>query len=457
MIKVFNHYLSVRLLLLTLLEAAVLFQSVIIGFQVRFPENLSAVPHLEAGVFTFIMLMAMSALGLYQTHREPFRTTIHRVLIAYGLSLLLISAVFYVFPETYIGRGVMAWSSLFALISVLLLRALFFRVTEIGLPKRRVMVLGNGSEAEEVIRFLHNSAGRTSIEYAGLYPVMPERDAQGNERLLDHHQLRRTAEELKVSEIVIAVRERRGGVLPLRQLLDAKLHGVKVMDLQSFYEREEGVLRIDSMRASWMIFGNGFDQGISRDVVKRLFDVIASAALLLLAFPILLVAMIAIVIESGFPIFYSQERIGQGGERFRILKLRSMRQDAEKDGKARWAVANDSRVTRVGAFLRKTRIDELPQLWTVLRGDMSFVGPRPERQVFVEQLTEKIPFYDVRHSVKPGVTGWAQVRYPYGASIEDGLKKLEYDLYYVKNHSLFLDLMIMVETIQVVLLGKGAR
>jgi len=164
-----------------------------------------------------------------------------------------------------------------------------------------------------------------------------------------------------------------------------------------------------------------------------------------------------VVIESGFPIFYSQERVGQGGERFRILKLRSMRQDAEKDGKARWAVANDSRVTRVGAFLRKTRIDELPQLWTVLRGDMSFVGPRPERQVFVDQLTEKIPFYDVRHSVKPGVTGWAQVRYPYGASIEDGLKKLEYDLYYVKNHSLFLDLMIMVETIQVVLLGKGAR
>jgi len=457
MIKVFNHYLSIRLLLLTLLEAAVLFQSVIIGFQVRFPENLTALPRLEAGVFTFIMLMAMSALGLYQTHGEAFRTTVHRVLIAYGLSLLLISAVFYLFPETYIGRGVMAWSSLFALISVLLLRALFFRVTEIGLPKRRVMVLGNGSEAEEVIRFLHNSVGRTSIEYAGLYPVMPERDSQGNERLLDHHQLRRTAEEMKISEIVVAVRERRGGVLPLRQLLDAKLHGVKVMDLQSFYEREEGVLRIDSMRASWMIFGNGFDQGISRDVVKRLFDVIASAGLLLLAAPILLVAMIAVAIESGFPIFYSQERVGQGGERFRILKLRSMRQDAEKDGKARWAVANDSRVTRVGAFLRKTRIDELPQLWTVLRGDMSFVGPRPERQVFVEQLTEKIPFYDVRHSVKPGVTGWAQVRYPYGASIEDGLKKLEYDLYYVKNHSLFLDLMIMVETIQVVLLGKGAR
>jgi sugar transferase (PEP-CTERM system associated) len=403
------------------------------------------------------MLTAMSALGLYQTHGESFRTTVHRLMIAYGLSLMLISVVFYLVPDTYIGRGVMAWSSLFALGSVLLIRLLFFRLTDVGLPKRRVLVLGNGAEAEEVIRFLHNSAGRKSIEYAGLYPVMPERDGHGNTRLLNHEQLRRTAQELKVSEIVIAVRERRGGVLPLRQLLDAKLHGVKVMDLQSFYERERGVLRIDSMRASWMIFGNGFDQGLARDVVKRLFDIAASLALLILALPILLIAMIAVVIESGFPIFYFQERVGQGGEKFRIVKLRSMRQDAERDGKARWATANDSRVTRVGAFLRKTRIDELPQLWTVLSGDMSFVGPRPERPVFVEQLTEKIPFYDVRHSVKPGVTGWAQVRYPYGASIEDGLKKLEYDLYYVKNHSLFLDLMIMVETIQVVLLGKGAR
>jgi sugar transferase (PEP-CTERM system associated) len=286
---------------------------------------------------------------------------------------------------------------------------------------------------------------------------MPERNADGVERPLNHDLLRRTADELKVSEIVIAVRERRGGVLPLRQLLDARLHGIKVMDLQSFYEREEGVLRIDSMRASWMIFGNGFDQGMSRDLVKRLFDLIASASLLLLAMPILLLAMIAVVIDSGFPIFYSQERVGFGGRHFRILKLRTMRTDAEKGGQAVWAVAKDPRITRVGNFLRRTRIDELPQLWTVLAGHMSFVGPRPERQFFVDQLVEKIPFYDVRHSVKPGVTGWAQVRYPYGASVEDGLAKLQYDLYYVKNHSLFLDLMILVETIQVVLLGKGAR
>jgi len=457
MIRVFNHYLSVRLLLLTLLEGAVLFQSVILGFQVRVPDSLATIPMMEAGVFTFIMLMSMSALGLYQIQAESFRTTFNRILIAYGMSLLLISLVFYLFPETYIGRGVLAWSSVLALGSVLLLRLSFFWLTDIGLPKRRVLVLGNGAEAEAVIRSLHKGASRQSVKYAGLYPVMPERNADGVERPLNHDLLRRTAEELKVSEIVIAVRERRGGVLPLRQLLDARLHGIKVMDLQSFYEREEGVLRIDSMRASWMIFGNGFDQGMTRDLVKRLFDLIASASLLLLALPILLLAMIAVVIDSGFPIFYSQERVGFGGRHFRILKLRTMRTDAEKGGQAVWAIAKDPRITRVGNFLRRTRIDELPQLWTVLTGHMSFVGPRPERQFFVDQLVEKIPFYDVRHSVKPGVTGWAQVRYPYGASLEDGLAKLQYDLYYVKNHSLFLDLMILVETIQVVLLGKGAR
>jgi len=196
---------------------------------------------------------------------------------------------------------------------------------------------------------------------------------------------------------------------------------------------------------------------MARDVVKRLFDIAAALILSLLTLPILLIAMGCIALESGLPVFYSQTRVGQGGRLIRITKLRSMRQDAEADGKARWASAADSRITFVGAFLRKTRIDELPQLWSVLKGDMSFVGPRPERPEFVRTLSEQVPFYDVRHSVKPGVTGWAQVRFWYGASFEDSQRKLEFDLYYVKNHSVFLDLMILLETIQVVLLGKGAR
>jgi sugar transferase (PEP-CTERM system associated) len=319
------------------------------------------------------------------------------------------------------------------------------------------MVLGNGTEAEEVIEHLHAPTLRHSVLYAGLYPVMTDRDAEGRERPLNHDALLRTVSELKVSEVVVAVRERRGGVLPLRQLLDCKLSGVRVMGLQSFYEREHGMLRIDTMRASWMIFGDGFDQGLARDVVKRLFDLLVSLALLLATQPVIVLAMIAVALESRGGVFYRQERIGEAGRHFRIVKLRTMRVDAEADGTPRWAGINDSRITRVGAFLRKTRIDELPQLWNVFNGHMSFVGPRPERPFFVEQLTEQIPFYQVRHSVKPGITGWSQVRHPYGASIEDGLAKLQYDLYYVKNHSLFLDLLILIETLQVVVMGKGAR
>ncbi len=456
MIRIFNHYLSLRVLLLTLLETMVLFQAMVLGFEIRFLNQPIPLPLLPAGLFTVVMLLMMTGLGLYQAHAEPFRVTIQRLVVAYGLSLMVMSLVFYLLPDTYVGRGVFAVTSVFAVTGVLAIRAMFFRVTDIGLPKRRVLVLGNGGEAEDTIRFLHETGHGRSIQYAGLYPVVADRDAPGETRF-NHEHLLRTVRDLRVTEIVLAVRERRGGVLPLRQLLDCKLKGVRVMDLTSFYERELGVLKVDNLRASWLIFSHGFDQGLLRDVIKRSFDVVASLALFILTLPILMLAMLAILLESGRPIFYRQERVGQGGVPFMILKLRTMVQDAEKDGKPRWAGQNDARITPVGRFLRRTRIDELPQLINVLRGDMSFVGPRPERPFFVRNLLEDIPYYDVRHSVKPGVTGWSQVRYPYGASVEDSLAKLQYDLYYVKNHSLFLDLLILIDTIQVVLLGKGAR
>ena len=457
MIRVFNHYLSTRTLLLAVIEALVLFQSMVLGYQIRLAEFNAPLPLFDAALFTVLMLLAMTALGLYDQTLESFRTTVLRLTLAYGLALLAMTVIFYFFPETYVGRGVMATASVFAGGGVLLVRLLFFRVTDIGLPKRRVLVLGNGKEAEEVIRFLHEGERGRTIQYAGMYPVIGEREAGEPERRINHDQLARTVRDLRVSEIVIAVRERRGGVLPLRQLLDAKLAGVRVLDLASFYEREKGILKLDNMRASWLIFGRGFDRGAFRDALKRLFDITVSLSVLLVTLPILLLAIAAIVAESGRPVFYRQERVGQGGRTITVLKLRSMRQDAESDGKPRWAGANDDRVTRVGRIIRKTRIDELPQLINVLRGDMSFVGPRPERPFFVRQLVEQIPYYDVRHSVKPGITGWSQVCYPYGASVEDAIAKLEYDLYYVKNHSLFLDLLILLETAQVVLLGKGAR
>jgi sugar transferase (PEP-CTERM system associated) len=260
-----------------------------------------------------------------------------------------------------------------------------------------------------------------------------------------------------VDRIVVAVGDRRGGVLPLNQLLDCKLAGIKVLDFSSYFEQVFGQVRVDSLRASWLIFGEGFRQGTVRTSVKRAFDIVASLVLLLLAAPVMLITALLIAFESGVPILYRQERVGQGGRIFQVIKFSSMRNDAERDGKPRWATSNDNRVTRVGRTIRKLRIDELPQLFNVLKGDMSLVGPRPERPYFVEQLSEQVPFYGARHSIKPGVTGWAQVRYAYGASVEDSVQKLQYDLYYVKNHSLFLDLLIFVETIEVVLTGRGAQ
>jgi len=229
------------------------------------------------------------------------------------------------------------------------------------------------------------------------------------------------------------------------------------MDISSYYERMLGQIRLDALKAGWLIFGDGFRQGVLRTFIKRVFDCVVAAILLVLALPVMLVTAVLIVLEDGFPTLYRQERVGRSGRMFNVIKFRSMRRDAEADGKPRWATTNDDRTTRVGRVIRKLRIDELPQLYSVLIGEMSMVGPRPERAFFVDQLTKEIPFYAVRHSIKPGVTGWAQVRYHYGASIDDAAQKLQYDLYYVKNHSLLLDLVVLFETVGVVLGGKGAQ
>lgn len=241
------------------------------------------------------------------------------------------------------------------------------------------------------------------------------------------------------------------------QLLACRLQGTPVLDLAGFYERTKGQVPTESLKASWLVYGHGFVQGSIRTVAKRAFDITCSAMLLALASPVMLLTALLIKLDSPGPVIYRQERVGLRGRPFLCLKFRSMRTDAEKDGVARWAVQNDARVTRVGAFIRKCRIDELPQLISVLKGEMSLVGPRPERPSFVAQLREQIPFYDIRHSVKPGVTGWAQVRYSYGASVEDARRKHEYDLYYVKNNSLFLDLLVLIETVSVVLFREGAQ
>lgn len=330
------------------------------------------------------------------------------------------------------------------------------RLTEF--VSHRVLVLGTGAQAAMVHGALLDGA-RSGMQCVGFLPTSGpiEHRVPTHQVLSSRMSLADAVREFRVNEVVVAVQQQRGGILPIRELLSCRLQGVLVSDPAGFFERVRGELPLDALKASWLIYGDGFRQSLARRLVKRLFDLVASLVLLVVTAPVMLVTAIAIALESGRPVIFRQERVGLNGRSFVLLKFRSMRTDAEKDGAPKWAAANDPRVTRVGAFIRKVRIDELPQLFNVLKGEMSFVGPRPERPYFVDQLTEKIPYYGARHSVKPGITGWAQVRFTYGASLADSIRKLQFDLYYVKNHNLLLDLAILFATIRVVLRGEGAR
>ena len=322
--------------------------------------------------------------------------------------------------------------------------------------RRKVLVYGCGVQAQS-IGALRRRADQRGFRLMGFVRVDEVVEVAQERLVTAHGSLLELARELEVDEIVMALDDRRRN-FPLGELLECRLAGIEITELVTFLERETGKVRIDVLNPSWLIFGAGFRRDAMRRGSERIFDVIASTALLLAASPLILLTALAIVIESGprAPIFYRQRRVGFRGSEFDVVKFRSMRVDAEKNG-AVWATDNDSRVTRVGAVIRKLRIDELPQILNVLKGDMSFVGPRPERPEFVKQLSETIPYYNERHWVKPGITGWAQLCYPYGASERDAIEKLQYDLYYVKNHSLLFDIMVLVQTVEVVLLGKGAR
>ncbi len=363
----------------------------------------------------------------------------------------------WVLPLGLEDQDFVAYSIVGGLIVMLLHRVHVGHSTAQSLMRQRVLVFGTGTRAKLVGRTLQKSDPHVDLVgyYASPNEAVAEVSAWGI--LSPNTSLTDIVMEQQVDEIVVALAERRGGSMPLRELLDCKLHGVRVVDMATHFEKTLGQIRLDSVSAGWLIFGDGFSQGWLRTVIKRLFDIAFALVLIILASPVMLVAAILIVLESGGPILYMQERVGLNGRLFNVIKFRSMRTDAEQDGQPRWASAQDDRVTRIGRIMRKLRIDELPQLFSVLNGDMSLVGPRPERPYFVDKLTQELPYFAVRQSVKPGVTGWAQVRYHYGASVEDSAEKLQYDLYYVKNHTLFLDLVILFETVGVVLTAKGAQ
>lgn len=462
MLRLFNHYFPSHAVLQVLADAALLFAAILIAVSWMGQAGIANGLHLALPAFLFAVVMTTlsSALGLYRTYREhSVRDTLARIVLSVLLGV----------PVAYVIFGLAPWAALAGFHSleltvvtilgaVLAFRGFALRTRATPMWVKRVLVVGIGREAATVEHALIHPEN-PGLQVVGFYPVGEEKEGivSSKKILSGERSLMDTVRQLEIDEVIVAVKERRGGVLPLSELLDCKLLGVKILDLSSFFERVRGQVRVDSLRASWLIYGEGFRQGWLRSAVKRVFDIAVSLFLLILTAPLMLVAAIAVIIEDGFPVLYRQERVGQSGKVFHVVKFRSMRRDAEKDGKPRWATSNDDRITRIGRIMRKTRIDELPQLFNVLVGDMSLVGPRPERPFFVDQLTQQIPFYAVRHCLKPGLTGWAQVRYQYGASVDDAVQKLQYDLYYVKNHTLFLDVLILAETIRVVLTGEGAH
>jgi sugar transferase (PEP-CTERM system associated) len=465
MIRIFKHFVPLQILALVLADAVILFGAMYLGIAFRFivgdtgglHEILPIYP--KAIVFTLAMLGTMTAFGLYM--RDVVRGDwgyYLRFLGSFATGTIVMTMTFYMVPGIFLGRGAFALTVLTAMLGAVIARGTFLRIVNHDVLKKRLLVLGSGTRAAKVEEILREHDLGHKFYLVGFVPLDNKQHSVNKDKIInDSRHLLATAIHYEVDEIIVGVRDRRGGALSMEELLECKLEGINVVDLSSFFERETGHVQLDSLNPSWMVFSDGFCRSSTRNVMKRAFDIAASTLLLVVTLPVMAITALLIYLETGRPILYRQARIGECGHVFEVLKFRSMCVDAERAGAPQWAKVGDSRITRVGNVIRKLRIDELPQIFNVLKGDMSFVGPRPERPFFVNELAKQIPFYASRHSVKPGITGWAQINYPYGASVEDAKHKLQYDLYYAKNHSLFLDVVILFQTAQVVLFGKGAR
>ena len=462
MIRIFSHYVSKTAFVLLLLEILILLFSATFTSLIGLADSRGMLRageiYLASSIFALVIVLSMSALGMYQHRsREDIRNTLLRILPAFALGFAVLSLLVRFVPSLHFGRGSVMIFGLGA-IGVLLARLVVFKSSQSALMEGRLILVGGGALARECMDLAASKIGFHQFTVVGCMNVPGEQCCVPASSMLPAGlSLLAMARRYDAREIVVSVSDRRNGAFPARQLLECALGGVRVIDAATFFERETCQIRIDSLQPSYLIYGGGFDQSFFRAASKRLFDLAASATIFVASLPLMLLTMLCIRLEDGGPVFYEQERVGRDGLPFSVLKFRSMRCDAERDGTPTWAQANDSRVTRVGHWIRKLRIDELPQMLNVFRGEMSFVGPRPERAYFVDQLKEQVPYYNIRHSIKPGITGLAQVRYQYGASVDDAVKKLQYDLYYVKNNSLFLDLLILLETVQVVIVGKGSR
>ncbi|MFO1352260.1 MAG: TIGR03013 family XrtA/PEP-CTERM system glycosyltransferase [Gammaproteobacteria bacterium] len=478
MIRLFRHYVPRGLFALVIIEALILFGAVYLGIAlagvsyqyqndhipffdavakfIAHPLAVSAVLP-DAGALIVTMLGIMIAMGLYERNFWNGKTdVILRVGVSFIVGFFALTFLYYIIPMIRLDRREFGLTFSIAFVAILVARSIFLKASDQEKLKKRVLVLGAGNRALQ----LENSVSEledSGFNIVGYMRMEHESPAIDPSKIISMpNDLSVFCDEQQIDEIIVALDDRRRGTLPMDSLLECKINGVRFIYPLAFIERETGKISLNDLQPSSMIFSDGFHQAVLKTTGKRLFDIAASSLILLLASPIILITIVSIWVESGFrgPIFYLQERVGRNERVFKVLKFRSMRVDAEKNG-IQWAQKNDSRVTRVGGFIRRARIDELPQLINVLLGQMSFVGPRPERPQFVANLNKRVPYYSLRHRVNPGITGWAQLRYPYGASEADAREKLQYDLYYIKNYSLFLDFMVLLQTVQTILWAKG--
>lgn len=461
--KLSRYYIPTEFVVLAIIEFAVLVVSLYLAFAVRFWDGSwqfevgEFLP--KALVYAIVLQLSLVAFGVYQRQTGRFiNMLVLRIASGLLLGMIPLGVSFYFVPQFFLGRGALFLALLFSFLLISVVRLFFRKVVKERNMQTRILCLGAGKRAG-LIREALSSGELTGLNVTA-FIAMPGDDVTTNGSTIElNKHLIELVEELDIDEIVIAVDDRRSQGFPTKELIDCKMSGVNILDLVTFFERRAGKIRLDMLNPSWLYLADGFQTGTVRRIGKRVLDILVVLMLLPIALPLGLLVSVAIIIESGFrgPVLYSQIRVKQDGVLFKIYKFRSMVTDAEKDGVARWASKNDSRITKVGMFIRKGRLDELPQLFNVLNGDMSFVGPRPERPEFIENLAKTIPYYEERHRVKPGLTGWAQICYAYGDTEEDSIEKLQYDLFYVKNYSVLLDLLILLQTAEVVMLGKGAQ
>ena len=426
---------------------------------VNFQEKQGLLLLLYAVVFAFLSQLSALALGLYNSKlRERFRGVFRRMLMCASVAFFATTIINPLYGEHALPIEVLAIASSLSVIMASSFRYFTFKVNFFGFGKRNILVLGTGSRASIIERRMRRDVDRQDFTVHGFVYMTGDQPEgiQEEVRITLELPLAEYCLIHNIDEIVVANDERRNN-LPVDELFTCKVRGIEIIDILDFIERETGQIAVDLIYPSWIIYSNGFSSNnYLRNTLDWLFNAVLALSLLILTWPIMLITILIMKATEGWsaPVFYKQERVGLDGVSFNIIKFRSMRLDAEKNG-AQMATENDTRITKLGNYLRKYRIDELPQIWNVLHGDMGFVGPRPERPHFVQQLIQNLPYYNERHNVKPGLTGWAQLKYPYGATEADSLAKLKYDLYYIKHRSFLLDLLILIRTVEIVLFGKG--